>query len=508
MTMPATSLPSIELSHISKMFGSVFANNDISVSFFKGEIHALLGENGAGKTTLMNCLYGMLQPDSGDIFIDGSKKIIKNPRDAIMLKIGMVHQHFMIVEPFTVAENIVLGQEPCKGLFFNTSAARKITMELGIKYGLHIDPDSKVEHLSVGQQQRVEILKTLYRGADILILDEPTAVLTPQEIADLKIILRNMATDGKTIIIITHKLKEIKSLADKVTIIRHGKLIETVNAGLLSESQMAEHMVGRPIRFFQDRSTFSPGRNLFEVHNLCVNDDRVVQKVHNLSFKIRSGEILGIAGVDGNGQKELVESITGIRPRTCGSISIDDIQTKCFSPHALKQAGIAHIPEDRQKRGLVLEYSIAENCILDDFANARFSRFSILLNNPIRAFAQALIARFDIRPTDPDLKSSTLSGGNQQKIIIARAIANQPAVLIAAQPTRGLDVGAIEYVHKELLSQRDQGKAVLLVSLELDEIFALSDRILVLYEGKIVYETSTREANEATIGLYMAGGVA
>jgi simple sugar transport system ATP-binding protein len=498
----------VEMKNITKKFGDFTANHNIDLTIHKGEVHALLGENGAGKTTLMNTLYGLYRPTTGEIYIDGKKVSMDNPNVAIEHGIGMVHQHFMLVEPFTVTENIILGMEVTKtGGYIDINAARKKVKELSDKYGLVVDPDAKIQDITVGMQQRVEILKALYRGADILILDEPTAVLTPQEIRDLIKIIRNLTEEGKSIIIITHKLKEIKAVADYCTIIRRGKHIDTVEVEKVTENDLASMMVGREVNFIVEKEEREAGDVVLQIENLVVKDNRDIPQVDGLSLEVRRGEILGLAGVDGNGQSELVEALTGLRKSESGKVFMngEDITNK--SPRKIIDSKLSSIPEDRQKRGLVLQYSVAENMILENYMKEPFSKKGRFLNHDkIKEHAKALIEKFDVRPTNGSLPAGALSGGNQQKVIIAREVTNDPDLLIAAQPTRGLDVGAIEYVHKSLVEQRDKNKGVLLVSLELDEVMNVSDRIAVIYEGKIVGIVDAAEADENTIGLMMAGG--
>ncbi|WP_079412227.1 ABC transporter ATP-binding protein [Alkalithermobacter paradoxus] len=495
------------MKNITKKFGNFIANDNINLTVHKGEVHALLGENGAGKSTLMNILYGLYQQTSGDIYIKGNKVNIDNPNIAIANGIGMVHQHFMLVPPFTVAENIILGMEPTKGLNrIDMDKAINDVKEISQKYGLYVDPLARVEDITVGMQQRVEILKALYRGAEILILDEPTAVLTPQEIKELIQIMRNLTKEGKSIIVITHKLKEIKEAADFCTIIRRGKYIDTVDVSKTTEDELAAMMVGREVNFKVDKAAMTPGDVVLKVDKLIAKDNRGINVLNELSLEVRRGEILGIAGIDGNGQSELVEALTGLREVESGSVYLNgkDITNKL--PKEVFESGICNIPEDRQKRGLVLDFTVAENMILENYAKPQFSKGFRLLEDNINKFAKELIEKFDIRPTDESLKARALSGGNQQKIIIAREVTNDPELLIATQPTRGLDVGAIEFVHKSLVDQRNKGKGVLLVSLELDEVMSVSDRIAVIYEGKIVGIVDAKEADENVLGLMMAGG--
>ncbi len=497
----------VEMINITKKFGDFTANKDINLDVKKGEIHALLGENGAGKSTLMNILYGLYTPTEGEIRINGEIKDIKDPNEAIKCGLGMVHQHFMLIEPFTVVENIILGMEPKTKLGqIDLKAARKNVMDISEKYGLKIDPDEKIENISVGMQQRVEILKALYRGADILIFDEPTAVLTPQEIDELINIIKGLSEQGKTIIIITHKLREIKAMANRCTIIRHGEKINTVDVSDVTEADLADMMVGRQVELKVEKKDQEAGDTTLKVENLVVKDIRNINKVNGLNLELKSGEILGIAGVDGNGQSELLEALTGLRHIEEGNVYVKDINITNKKPKEIQEVGLFNIPEDRQRRGLVLDFTIAENLILENFSDERFSKKGILKEKEINNFATELSEKFDIRPRDINYLAGDLSGGNQQKIIIAREITNDPEVLIAAQPTRGLDVGAIEYVHKFLVEQRNKGKAVLLISFELDEILKLSDKICVIYEGKIVKTMNRKDTDEREIGLLMAGG--
>ncbi|WP_035142736.1 ABC transporter ATP-binding protein [Schnuerera ultunensis] len=493
--------------NITKKFGDFVANDNIDLIVHKGEIHALLGENGAGKTTLMNVLYGLYEPTSGEIFINGKKVEVTNPNVAIKNGIGMVHQHFMLVDNFTVVENIILGMETTNKFgIIDINKATKEVEELSKKYGLYVDPNAKIEDISVGMQQRVEILKALYRGADILILDEPTAVLTPQEIEEIIQIMKNLTEQGKTIIIITHKLKEIKQSADYCTIIRRGKKIDTVRVDNVTEEELASMMVGREISFKVDKKDPEIGEVILEIDNLMLKDNRGLNTVKGLSLKLHKGEILGIAGVDGNGQSELVEGLTGLRNIENGKVLLEGRDITNLSPKEIMESGMSHIPEDRQRRGLVLDFTVAENMILENYHKGPFSKKGRLNHKNISKFAVELIDKFDVRPRNDKQMAGALSGGNQQKVILAREITNDPEVLLAVQPTRGLDVGAIEYVHRYLVDQRDRGKAVLLVSFELEEIMNLSDRIAVIYDGKIVDIVDGKNADERTIGYLMAGG--
>lgn len=496
----------VEMKNITKKFGDFTANDNIDLTVGKGEVHALLGENGAGKSTLMNILYGLYLASSGEIYINGEKAKITNPNDAIEKGIGMVHQHFMLIDTFTVVENIILGMETTKGIKLDIDTARKNVVDISEKYGLYVDPDSKIEDVSVGMQQRVEILKALYRGADILILDEPTAVLTPQEIDELMDIIRSLSDQGKTIIIITHKLKEIKAVADYCTIIRRGKKIDTVKVSEVTEEDLAEMMVGREVEFSVDKEPIERGEKVLEIKDLFVKDNRHLDAVKGLSLDVYSGEILGIAGIDGNGQSQLLEALTGLRKIESGKVTINGKDITEKTPFEIINSGLNSIPEDRQRRGLVLDFTVAENMILENYYKEPFSKKGILDHKEIIGFSEELIEKFDVRPREPNHLAGELSGGNQQKVIIAREIINNPDVLIAAQPTRGLDVGAIEYVHEYLVDQRDKHKAVLLVSFELDEVINLSDRIAVIYEGKIVDILDSEDADERKLGYLMAGG--
>ena len=506
----------VEMKNITKKFGNFVANDNISLTVHKGEVHALLGENGAGKSTLMNILYGLYNPTSGEIYINGELVDISNPNVAISKGIGMVHQHFMLIQPFTVAENIVLGIEPTAKIgSLDMKKAIEDVREISERYGLFVDPMAKIQDITVGMQQRVEILKALYRGAETLILDEPTAVLTPQEITELINIIRNLTKQGKSVIIITHKLKEIKAIADYCTVIRRGKYIDTVKVSDVSENDLANMMVGREVNFKVDKEEAKPNATVLKIKDLIVKDNRRINVVDGLSLEVKAGEILGIAGIDGNGQSELVEALTGLRKVESGIIEINRDTIVNNTPKQIFQKGIKNIPEDRQKRGLVLDYTVAENVVLQNYKESKYSKNGILQPEAINEQAQHIIERFDVRPNDLHAKARGLSGGNQQKIIIGREVTNieasrkvsdEPQLLIATQPTRGLDVGAIEFVHKSLVEQRDAGNGVLLVSLELDEVMNVSDRIAVIYEGKIVGIVDAKETNENELGRMMAGG--
>ena len=501
--------PVIEMRNIVKKFGDFVANDGINLTVHKGEIHAILGENGAGKSTLMNQLYGLLKPTSGDILINGKKIEMNSPKDAIDAGIGMVHQHFMLIQPFTVTENIVLGTEPTKNIKLDMAAARKNVIEISQRYGMAIDPDARIEDISVGMQQRVEILKALYRGADILILDEPTASLTPQEIEELITIMEGLVKDGKSIILISHKLKEIKQSADFCTIIRAGKYIDTVDVEKVDENEMASMMVGRKVAFKVDKPEKEPGEVVLDVKDLHCNDYRGIEIVKGLNLQVRRGEIVGIAGIDGNGQTELVEVITGLRKGTTGQVLVNGTDVFNKPPKFGFDHGVSSIPADRQKHGLVSLFTVEDNLILQNYDKEPFSLKHILQRDSITKHATTSINKFDIRPSESAKRpAGTLSGGNQQKVIIAREVQNDKDLLIAVNPTRGLDVGAIEYVHKYLVNQRNKGKAVLLVSFELDEIMGLSDVIDVIFDGRIVDSIPGSEADENTLGLMMAGGKA
>jgi general nucleoside transport system ATP-binding protein len=496
----------VEMLNIRKEFPGIVANDNVSISLRQGEILALLGENGAGKSTLMSILFGLYKPESGSIRIRGKEVQISNPTQANELGIGMVHQHFKLVHNFTITENIVLGLEPKKGLTLDLASASRRIRELSEHYGLNVDPDAITEDVSVGMQQRVEILKMLYRDAEVLIFDEPTSVLTPQEIQDLMQIMRNLIDEGKSIILITHKLKEIKAIADRCTVIRRGKLIGTVDVKDTSEAEMAKMMVGREVSFSVDKEKREPGDVILEIEDVSVLNSRGVLGVRNFSLKVHAGEILGLAGVDGNGQSELVEALTGLRSIEAGRFLLNGTEITGYGIQERIKAGIAHIPEDRQKRGLVLDYSVEDNMILEIHADPPFARRGFLQREPIRSHAKKLIEDYDVRAGQgAATMARSLSGGNQQKAIVGREIDLNPDLLIAVQPTRGLDVGSIEYIHKRLIEQRDRGKAVLLVSLELDEILDLSDRIAIISHGELVGQVKADETDENEVGLMMAG---
>ncbi len=497
----------IEMLNITKEFPGIKANDNITLKLKKGSIHALLGENGAGKSTLMSVLFGLYQPEEGTIKVNGKEVSISNPNVATHLGIGMVHQHFKLVDCFTVIENIVLGLEP-KGAFgqINFDVAKKKIKEISEKYGLNVDLDEKISNLTVGAQQRVEILKMLYRDAEILIFDEPTAVLTPQEIEGLLEVMKNLVKEGKSIIIITHKLDEIKKTAEDCTVIRKGKGIGTVKVAETSIQEMADLMVGRQVNFKVEKEDAKPTDTVLKLENINLSNKQGVKKLKNINFEVKKGEIVAIAGIEGNGQSEVINVITGLEKKNQGNVYINgkDISKETIRNRTL--AGIGHIPEDRHKHGLVLDYTIEENMILQTYYTDKFNKAGFIKKSAMTEQAERLIKKFDVRSgKGPKTISRSMSGGNQQKAIIAREMEREPDLLIAAQPTRGLDVGAIEFIHKQLIESRDAGKAVLLLSLELDEVLNVADRILVMFEGEILGELNAKETNEQEIGLLMAG---
>ena len=496
----------IEMRDITKVFGKFVANDKINLHLRKGEIHALLGENGAGKSTLMNMLAGLLEPTSGEIVVNGQVVNLDSPSKAASLGIGMVHQHFMLVEAFTVAENIILGSELTKNGVLDIAGASKEIKALSERYGLAVDPSAKVVDISVGAQQRVEILKTLYRGADILIFDEPTAVLTPSEIDELMAIMKNLVKEGKSIILITHKLDEIRAVSDRVTVIRRGKSIETVKIAGATNADLAEMMVGRSVSFKTEKQASQPKEVVLSIKDLVVNENRGVPAVKNLSLDVRAGEIVGIAGIDGNGQSELIQAITGLRKVESGSIELKGDSIVGLHPRQITELSVGHVPEDRHRDGLILEMMISENIALQTYYKEPHSKNGILNYSNITSYAKKLMEEFDVRAASEIVPAAALSGGNQQKAIIAREIDRDPDLLIVSQPTRGLDVGAIEYIHKRLIEERDNGKAVLVVSFELDEILNVSDRIAVIHDGKIQGIVSPETTNKQELGVLMAGG--
>lgn len=496
----------IEMLHITKEFPGIKANDDITLQLKKGEIHALLGENGAGKSTLMSVLFGLYQPEQGVIKKDGVEVKINNPNDATALHIGMVHQHFKLIEVFTVLDNIILGVEDTKYGFLSKKAARKKVQELSEKYGLYVDLDAKVEDISVGMQQRTEILKMLYRDNEILIFDEPTAVLTPQEIEELMQIMKNLAKEGKSILFISHKLNEIMEVSDRVTVLRKGKYVSTVDTASTNKQELSNMMVGRPVQLEVVKKEAKPTDVVLDIENMCVPSHlHKKDAVHNVSMQVRRGEIVCIAGIDGNGQTEFIHGLTGLDTVTGGKIRIlgKDITNVSIKK---KSENMSHIPEDRHKHGLVLDFKLEDNMVLQRFNDKEFQKYGFIKFDEVRNYSDNLIEKFDVRSGQGSVTiARSMSGGNQQKAIIARELDRNKDLVVAVQPTRGLDVGAIEYIHSQLVKQRDEGKAVLLVSLELDEVLSLSDRILVMYEGEIVGEFKSSEVSAEELGLYMAG---
>ena len=499
----------IEMLHITKKFPGIIANDDITIQLKKGEIHALLGENGAGKSTLMSVLFGLYQPEEGVIKVKGQEVKMKGPLDANALGIGMVHQHFKLVHNFTVLQNIVLGMETVEKGLLKMDDARKKVMDLSRKYNLFIDPDALISDITVGMQQRVEILKMLYRDNEIMIFDEPTAVLTPQEIDELMAIMKNLTDEGKSILFITHKLNEIKAVADRCSVLRRGKYIGTVDVASTSKDEMSEMMVGRKVKLTVDKQECKPGDVVLQVERVCVDarqEGHTKKLVTDVSFQVRRGEIVCIAGIDGNGQTELVQAITGLRPASSGTVRVNGEDVTKKSIRYKNTHGLAHIPEDRHKHGLVLDYNLAYNAVLQQYFEPEFQQGGFLKEDKIYSYADKLIANFDIRSGEgASTITRSMSGGNQQKVIVAREISRKHDLLLAVQPTRGLDVGAIEYIHSELVKQRDNGSAILLVSLELDEVMNQRDRILVIFEGHIVAELDPKEVTVQELGLYMAG---
>ncbi len=497
----------IEMLHITKEFPGIKANDDITLQLKHGEIHALLGENGAGKSTLMSVLFGLYQPDAGVIKKDGKEVRISDPNDATALHIGMVHQHFKLIDVFTVLDNIILGAEDTRMGFLQKKQARKKVSELSERYGLRVDLDAKVEDITVGMQQRVEILKMLYRDNEVLIFDEPTAVLTPQEIEELMDIMRGLAREGKSLLFISHKLNEILAVSDRVTVLRKGRCVGTVDTASTTQEELSRMMVGRPVQLVVDKSPAQPGEAVLTVENLCV-PSRLYKRdaVKNVSFTARAGEIVCVAGIDGNGQTDLVYALTGLEKPSGGRISLCGRDISHASIRERSHIGMSHIPEDRHKHGLILDFSLEQNLVLQRYDEPRFQHNGFIRFDQVRDYAQTLIEQYDVRSGQgPATRVRSMSGGNQQKAIVAREMDRNLPLVVAVQPTRGLDVGAIEYIHSQLVRQRDQGKAVLLVSLELDEVMNLSDRILVFYEGEIVGEFDPQAVTVEELGLYMAG---
>ncbi|MCW2955791.1 MAG: sugar transporter ATP-binding protein [Thermoleophilia bacterium] len=502
----ASAQPILELRSVSKRFGDFYANRDVDFDVRPGEVHCLCGENGAGKSTMMNMLYGLLEPTEGDILVDGRPAAIHGPRHAIDLGIGMVHQHFMLIPVFTVAENIVLADEPTSGRTLDIAAAEQRVRELSDRYGLSVDPTARVQDITVGQQQRAEILKALYRRARILILDEPTAVLTPQEIEELLNVIRQLRDEGMSVIMITHKLKEVLSIADRISVLRRGRMVATVDNVGQTEASIANLMVGRDVLLKVDKTEAIPERPVLQVRDLWVKDDRELDAVRGASFEVHAGEIVAVAGIDGNGQSELVDAIAGLRKPERGQIVLDSEDITGLSPHDISNSGLGHIPEDRHRRGMILDFDLRENTLLHDWDKADMVRYGIIDRAASAERTQMLCAMYDVRSGAGIVsRSGSLSGGNQQKLVIAREIQRDPKLLIAAQPTRGVDIGAIEFIHKRLVEERDAGTAVLLVSLEMQEVLSLADRIVVIFEGQIVAEFEGGRVDERGLGMAMIG---
>ena len=498
--------PVLDVRGVTKTFPGVIANEDVDMVLYEGEIHCLLGENGAGKSTLMNVVFGLYQPDRGTIRVRGEQVAFHGVSDAIDHGIGMVHQHFQLIPVFTVAENVILGNELVKGPLLDMKEARRRIRELGDRYGLRVDPDAKVGDLSVGEQQRVELVKALFREADILILDEPTAVLTPGEVDDFFAVVRNLVDQGKSIVFITHKLREVLAVADRITVLRGGRVAGIADPATATQQSLANLMVGRDVVFQVEKTPASPGQPVLRIRDLRVEDERKVQTVNGFSVEVRSGEIFGVAGVEGNGQRELVEAIAGMRHKIGGHVEILGRDATRMTPRQITELGVAHIPEDRNKHGLVGAYTIADNLVLNRYYQQPFSRRGIRDTSAIDEEAKRLVGQFDVRTPGIDVPANTLSGGNQQKVIVARELTGDVEVLVVAQPTRGLDVGSIEFIHKQIIGLRDRGAAVLLVSAELDEILSLSDRIGVLYRGRLVGMFDAADATRERLGYLMATG--
>lgn len=499
------STPVLEVRGITKRFPGVLANDHIDLKLYKGKVLGLLGENGAGKSTLMNLIYGLYQPDEGEILVNGQKVTIHGPNDAIRQGIGMVHQHFQLVDTLTVTENVMLGNESVRGIFLNRRSARNRIMEISKQYGLEVDPDALIADIPVGIQQRVEIIKALYRKADILILDEPTAVLTPQEIRGLFEIMRTLLDRGVSIVFISHKLKEILEICDNVTVLRRGRVAGHADPKQSTEQSLASMMVGRDVLLEVEKAPAKPGNVVLNVRNLYVMDDRGLPAVENLSLEIYEGEILGIAGVQGNGQTELIQAITGLRKVEAGIITLDGRDITHLSPRKVNEAGVAHVPEDRQRDGLVSMFTVSKNEVLNNYYKKPFARGIIINETAINEQAEKLVEQYDVRTPGIHVNVGTLSGGNQQKVIVAREFSHPSRLMVAAQPTRGLDVGSIEFIHKQLIRLRDEGAAVLLMSTELDEILGLSDRVAVMFDGHIIDVLPIDDADRDTVGLRMAG---
>jgi ABC-type uncharacterized transport system ATPase subunit len=506
MTSTSDRVPVLEVRGVTKTFPGVIANQDVDLTLQQGEIHCLLGENGAGKSTLMNVVFGLYQPDAGQIFIRGEPVRYTSSADAIAHGMGMVHQHFKLIPVFSVAENVVLGNELRKGPLLDLDAARERILELGRQYGLAVDPDAVVGDLSVGEQQRVELIKALYRQAEILILDEPTAVLTPGEVDDFFAIVRTLVEQGKSIIFITHKLREVLAVADRITVLRGGRVVGTADPATATQASLANLMVGRDVVLAVEKGPAHPAQPVLRIRGFEVDDDRGVRTVNHLDLEVRAGEIFGVAGVEGNGQRELVEALTGIRPALAGTVEIAGTDVTGWAPRDISDLGVGHVPEDRGKHGVVGAFSVADNIVLNRYYQRPFARRFLRQEGPILEQARELVERYDVRPRNVRAAVSTLSGGNQQKVIIARELSGDIKLLVAAQPTRGLDVGSIEFIHRRIIELRDRGVAVLLVSAELDEILSLSDRIGVLYRGSLVGTFERADATRERLGLLMASG--
>ena len=508
MTQPSEPAPVLQIRGVTKRFPGVLANDSVDLTVRKGQIVCVLGENGAGKSTLMNMVYGLYQPDAGEILVNGEPVSFASSAAAIARGIGMVHQHFQLVPVLTVAENVILGTEVRKGPFLDLPRARREVAELSQRYGLAVDPNARVEDLSVGAQQRVELIKALYRNADLLILDEPTAVLTPAEVEHFFDVVRSLVAGGKSVVFITHKLKEVLAVADSVTVLRQGRVVGTADPSTSTEASLASLMVGRDVVFEVPKGPADPGDVVLEVRDLVVADDRDVPMVNGLDLQVRAGEIVGIAGVEGNGQRELVEAVTGMRPPLAGRITISDHDIAGWSPRRVAGLGVGHVPEDRGKHGLVGAFSVADNLVLNRYHRPPFSRRGVFQRDAIAEYARREVAAFDVRTPSTDTLAGSLSGGNQQKCVVARELSGDVRLLVVAQPTRGLDVGSIEFIHSQIVARRDAGAAVLLVSAELDEIFALADRIGVLYRGRMAAVTDREGATREGVGLLMAGSSA
>ncbi|MDA3021147.1 MAG: ABC transporter ATP-binding protein [Actinomycetota bacterium] len=506
MSSAGSQVPILQVRGITKRFPGVVANQDVSLTVAPGQVVGLLGENGAGKSTLVKMIYGLYEPDEGEIIIKGSSVKLSGPRDAIRRGIGMVHQHFQLVPVFTVAENIILGDEPHRSVFINMKKATQEVARLSEQFGLAVDVNAKVEGLAVGAKQRVEILKALYRRADILIMDEPTAVLTPQETDELLKVMRGFADNGVSVIFITHKLREVLAVADTIEVLRDGKVVGTTTPDKTDQAGLAQMMVGRSVLLTVNKKPAEPGAVVLDVRGLTVATDLGLPAVRGVDLQVRAGEILGIAGVEGNGQRELVEALTGLRHCTAARMSVSGKSTLGQSPHAIHAMGVGHVPEDREKDGLVGPYSIADNLVLNRFDEPEFSSRGVRNQSAVNALATELVSEYDVRTPSIATTAESLSGGNKQKVVIARELASNPELLIASQPTRGVDVGSIEFIHSRIVAARDRGAAVLLVSAELDEVLGLADRVLVMYDGRFVAEIASADVDRASIGRLMAGG--